>query len=135
MSPIALLRSCPADGCPELMAGGPCPFHARERERARGTATQRGYDARWRGLVARFKNALIKYDIAPVCGARLPGAPVTNHSRCAAEGVLNDRQLETDHIVPHRGDRHLFKDLNNFQLLCHTDHSRKTASEDGAFGR
>lgn len=127
--PSALLRSCSAPNCPELVESGRCQAHAREREQARGTAKERGYDARWRGLVAQFKNALIKHDISPVCGARLPGAPLTTHSRCAAEGVLNDRQLETDHIVPHRGDRRLFRNLLNLQLLCKSDHSRKTQRE------
>lgn len=36
---------------------------------------------------------------------------------------------EVDHIKPHRGDRTLFYDRNNWQALCKSCHSRKTAQE------
>lgn len=36
---------------------------------------------------------------------------------------------EVDHIVPHRGDRKLFRDKANWQGLCKSCHSRKTARE------
>ena len=42
---------------------------------------------------------------------------------------------EADHIKPHRGDWNLFTDLNNTQGLCRACHSKKTAEEDGGFGR
>ncbi|WP_396127368.1 HNH endonuclease [Edaphobacter acidisoli] len=41
----------------------------------------------------------------------------------------------TDHIIPHRGDKKLFWDRSNWQPLCATCHSVKTAEEDGGFGR
>jgi 5-methylcytosine-specific restriction protein A len=40
-----------------------------------------------------------------------------------------------DHIIPHRGDYTLFWDCSNHQALCKPCHDRKTAREDGAFGR
>jgi len=40
-----------------------------------------------------------------------------------------------DHIVPHRGDLFLFWNVDNWQGLTKSDHSRKTALEDGGFGR
>ena len=40
-----------------------------------------------------------------------------------------------DHIVPHKGDTRLFYDMSNLQGLCKACHDRKTASEDGGFGR
>ena len=40
-----------------------------------------------------------------------------------------------DHIVPHRGDVALFWDADNHQSLCKRCHDRKTATEDGGFGR
>jgi 5-methylcytosine-specific restriction protein A len=39
-----------------------------------------------------------------------------------------------DHIIPHKGDKDLFWDSNNWQPLCKTCHDEKTAREDGAFG-
>ena len=36
-----------------------------------------------------------------------------------------------DHIVPHRGDKELFWDKNNWQALCFSCHSSKTATMDG----
>jgi len=47
-----------------------------------------------------------------------------------------ERAVVVDHIIPHRGDLALFWDeKNNWQALCHRCHSRKTAREDGGFGR
>jgi 5-methylcytosine-specific restriction protein A len=40
----------------------------------------------------------------------------------------------TDHIIPHRGDKRLFWDANNWQALCLSCHGAKTAREDGGFG-
>ena len=40
------------------------------------------------------------------------------------------KATDVDHIVPHRGDRDLFWDRNNWQALCHSCHSKKTAAED-----
>ncbi|MGG0794549.1 HNH endonuclease signature motif containing protein [Brevibacillus laterosporus] len=38
-----------------------------------------------------------------------------------------------DHITPHKGDVVLFWDEKNWQGLCTSCHSRKTAKEDGGF--
>lgn len=40
-----------------------------------------------------------------------------------------------DHIIPHRGDNELFWARANHQALCKRCHDRKTAIEDGGFGR
>jgi 5-methylcytosine-specific restriction protein A len=41
-----------------------------------------------------------------------------------------------DHIVPHKGDAERFWDSeHNWQALCKRCHDRKTATEDGGFGR
>ncbi|MFR3634507.1 MAG: HNH endonuclease [Sutterella sp.] len=37
-------------------------------------------------------------------------------------------------MKPHKGDMALFWDQSNWQPLCHTCHSKKTAREDGGFG-
>jgi 5-methylcytosine-specific restriction endonuclease McrA len=66
--------------------------------------------------------------------------PVTDDSRCAADGVLNGRGLELDHIVPFRDakgtmDERKRFDVKNLQLLCERCHSRKTATKDSGFAR
>lgn len=125
--PSALLRACPG-GCGALVERGRCPACARLVEQRRGTAAQRGYDARWRRLRERYLRRLVAAGVAPVCGARLPGAPETTDSLCAAEGRLVDGVLDLDHIVPHQGQRDpRFWDPRNLQLLCHARcHPRKT---------
>ncbi|WP_350342360.1 HNH endonuclease signature motif containing protein [Proteinivorax tanatarense] len=40
-----------------------------------------------------------------------------------------------DHIVPHKGDKSLFYDQQNLQPLCKSCHDRKTAKEDGRWGK
>lgn len=132
--PTALLRYCGEPGCPELVASGRCSAHARVYDTRRGTACNRGYDARWRRLRRRFIHRLIALGIGPLCGARLPGAPETAHSRCVADHRVVAGAV-VDHIVPHRGDERRLYDTLNLQFLCKACHDRKTATEDGGFGR
>jgi len=40
-----------------------------------------------------------------------------------------------DHKVPHRGDQVLMWDQNNWQSMAKECHDKKTAREDGGFGR
>jgi 5-methylcytosine-specific restriction protein A len=42
---------------------------------------------------------------------------------------------EVDHIIAHKGGMELFWDSDNWQSLCKSCHSIKTAREDGSFGR
>lgn len=39
------MKVCAEPGCPALTNGSRCTTHAREKDRARGTRQQRGYDA------------------------------------------------------------------------------------------
>ena len=94
--------------CPTCEAKSP----AKQAERQRLTAHQRGYGVRWQRTSEGYLRAhpLCK-DIYGVHGQHVVAA------------------TDTDHIVPHRGDMTLFWDPNNWQPLCKTCHSRKTASE------
>ena len=76
--------------CPEHSAGSP--------DRLRGSAAERGYDAKWRRARKRFLQR------HPLC------------ANCLSQGVLTPATV-VDHIVPHRGDRALFWDENNCCLL------------------
>ena len=43
---------------------------------------------------------------------------------------------DVDHIIPIEGQKDpLFFDVENVQALCHSCHSKKTASIDGGYGR
>ncbi len=53
---------------------------------------------------------------------------------CEKEGRLITAKV-VDHIVPRKGDFKLFWDIENWQGLCVRCHNRKTATEDGGFGR
>jgi 5-methylcytosine-specific restriction protein A len=82
----------------------------------RPTAAARGYGSRWQKARRRY----------------LQRNPFCWH--CDQEGRVT-AATQVDHIVPHRGDLLLFWDQENWQPLCASCHSRKTAIEDGAFGR
>lgn len=45
---------------------------------------------------------------------------------CLKEGKFIPAKV-VDHIKPHRGNRELFWDEDNWQSLCITHHNRKTA--------
>ena len=133
--PTALLRSCTEVGCPELVEAGRCHAHQREVDRHRGSPSARGYTRRWERFRAWFLQrlnglAIQGIGVGAICGGRLPGAPLTTHSRCLAEGRENAVRLQVDHIVPHRGDERLLYDQLNCQVLCLECHSAKTATEE-----
>ena len=105
---------CPEPGCPVLTQGGRCPAHRkadyRRQDECRGSAAERGYDARWQRESRRYLR------LHPLCVQCL------EHGRTEPSTVV-------DHIIPHRGDKQLFWDETNWQALCKTDHDRKTAGE------
>ncbi|CAB4196309.1 McrA Restriction endonuclease [uncultured Caudovirales phage] len=109
---------CASPGCPRLAVGGlsRCPVHAKEasvdakaRDRLRGNPESRGYGAAWGSARKDFLS------LTPKC------------CRCQATATI------VDHITPHKGDRGLFWDKNNWQPMCKRCHDRKTASEDRGY--
>lgn len=81
----------------------------------RGTSSQRGYDSKWR----KARKGFIANN--PFCVI------------CKNEGVIYKADV-VDHIIPHKGNKELFWDRDNWQPLCYRHHSIKTATEDGGFG-
>jgi 5-methylcytosine-specific restriction protein A len=79
-------------------------------DRARPSATARGYGARWR----RARQAFLTRH--PLC------------VRCEAQGRREPATV-VDHAVPHRGDPLLFWDEGNWAALCKRCHDAKTARE------
>ena len=104
-------RPCRHPGCPNLSDGVYCEQHRKEwgHDALRGGSAIRGYDASWRKARALFLRQ------NPLC------------SECRRNGTLTPATV-VDHIVPHRGDKELFWDQQNWQPLCKDCHDRKTGS-------
>ncbi len=132
--PQRAARPCPGYGsrrgrCPGLIRGSEkaCPaclsFYQAERKQA-----QRDYDARRDPQVVQWHNSseyrearkayLREHPLCVSCQSRGREAPAT---------IL-------DHVIPHKGAAALFWDRNNWQGLCVSCHSIKTAARDGGFG-
>ncbi|MEJ8306651.1 HNH endonuclease signature motif containing protein [Saccharibacillus sacchari] len=116
---MPLKKFCRKPGCKQVVAGGGyCDQHqqpAHSYDQQRGTAAQRGYGHEWR------KARAVYLQQHPLC------------AECERAGRVQAATV-VDHVVPYRGDRTLFWDRANWQPLCATHHSEKTAKEDGGFG-
>lgn len=117
--PVAAKKPCKANGCRELVSSGFCSNHLhlapkRLIDSRRGNANSRGYNYCWQQARARW---------------------LADHPLCVScdEQGLVVAGFVVDHIVPHRGDMTLFWDETNWQTLCASCHSRKTANEDCGF--
>ncbi|MCR3719149.1 5-methylcytosine-specific restriction enzyme A [Prauserella flava] len=104
-------KPCSTPGCPELVDTGTgrcadCSTHA---ERARGTATQRGYDHHHE---ARFRQAVLARE--PICGRCRRAS-----SEHADHWPLSRRQLQQAGHDPN--------DPANGRGLCASCHSSETA--------
>lgn len=53
---------------------------------------------------------------------------LSKYPYCDECGSKNN--LNVDHRIAHNGDPVLFKDPNNLVTLCHSHHSKKTATKD-----
>lgn len=99
---------CAHPGCPRLVPRDKkyCDQHAAKHPEEVRSAAKRGYGAAWR----KARRAYL--DAHPLC------------VQCQRKAT------DVDHIIPHRGDRTLFWDRDNWQALCHRCHSAKTRRED-----
>lgn len=116
--PFKPKRPCSFSGCPNVTdhPRGYCADHLtryyRQSDAERGTATERGYDARWQRAAKRY---LVEH---PLC------------VHCLKDGITRAAEL-VDHIIPHRGDMILFWDESNWQPLCKVCHGKKIIEEQG----
>ena len=81
----------------------------------RASANSRGYNAKWQ----RARLLFLRNN--PLC------------AECLLKVYFTQAKV-VDHITPHKGDERLFWDTGNWQSLCSSCHSRKTAASDGGFG-
>lgn len=107
--PSRPLGPCSYPGCPQLAAShGRCGEHQREQRRAfdqaRGTASQRGYDAEWRRVRAEVLQA------QPFCAQC--GEPATDVHHADRRYVPG-----TDHRT------------YRLEALCHAHHSAVTSRQ------
>lgn len=105
---------CKHPGCAALVPYGQqyCDKHkAMHPGDGRQSAARRGYNNRWRVASKKFLEA------HPLC------------VKCLEEEKITEATV-VDHIVPHRGDKKLFWDINNWQPLCKHHHDVKTMTED-----
>lgn len=122
--PSAAPRPCTYPGCKALVKGASrCEQHRqqlqREQDQRRGSARERGYTGAWERARAAFlrKHPLCQCDDCQEGKRRVTAAQVV------------------DHKVPHKGDMRLFWDSSNWQAMATECHNRKTARDDGGFGR
>ena len=73
----------------------------------RGNAAARGYDTHWREARKLYLQR------HPLC------------VKCLEDKKITPATI-VDHIVPHRGDKTLFWDQENWQALCKNCHDKKT---------
>jgi 5-methylcytosine-specific restriction enzyme A len=125
--PNALAHYCGTPGCGERVQTPYCPAHTKTNQQhydnRRGSASERGYGAKWQAYVRRFRGHY------PLCGMRPPGAPETADSRCALEHRPVPMYV-VDHIVPVTSAQDpRFYDETNHQALCEPCHNRKRQRE------
>lgn len=116
---MPLLKFCSYPGCRTAVPFGTmyCDKHkSTKREDKRKSANERGYTYQWQ----KASKAFLAHH--PLC------------VMCEAIGIVKAAEV-VDHIKPHNGNQNLFWDKKNWQPLCKKCHDRKTATEDGGFGR
>lgn len=122
---MAVLKLCAARGCDELALPGLAHCDDHERDRQDREAKRRS-EAKL-SSTAREGHAL--YKSKWWTSARL--AFLKRHPlcvECQSVGLVVPAE-HVDHVVPHRGNLKLFRDRRNWQPLCRSCHSRKTARE------
>jgi len=119
--PVRAKSPCVSPGCRELVTSpGYCQAHKKQKQKAadveRGSSASRGYGYRWR--LARLAY-LCEH---PLC------------KQCTELGMISAATV-VDHVIPHKNDKTMFWQQDNWQSLCKSCHDTKTATQDGGFGR
>src|SRR5262249_11571900 len=102
-----------------------------------GSSTSRGYGTKWQSFRTWYLREMQRLDVsrAGLCGARLPGAPLTDDSVCAREGRI-EPGIVVDHGDPVTGPHDpTFFEPKALQLLCHRCHNAKRQREGRAYTR
>lgn len=129
---------CRHTGCGALVSSpGYCELHKKQvqaaQDQRRGTSSERGYGYKWQQASAGF----------------LKRHPLCECNECMAGQLRVRAATVVDHIEPHRlkqamdsGNqaaiakaKELFWCHSNWQAMAKECHDKKTAREDGGFGR
>lgn len=104
---------CKHPGCPKLVPYGNkyCEDHKPLHTEEVRSAYSRGYNRQWQKASRSFLHS------HPLCEC------------CKAKGIYTKATV-VDHIIPHRGNRELFWNRDNWQALCKQCHDKKTMTED-----
>jgi len=128
--PKKAFKVCGLPRCNKLTLNYVCTDHEAEYEKRkeeikrqkdkaygklRESSSKRGYDSKW----SKARQGYINNH--PFCVS------------CSSKGLVVKANV-VDHVIPHKGDKGLFWDRDNWQSLCYSCHNRKTATEDGGFG-
>lgn len=129
---------CRHPGCGVLIdKAGYCPDHKRKRQQQqdaeRGTAYERGYTSKW----SRESQQWLR--MYPLCQCiecdsgrlRVMPANVVDHKKPPR---LKDAKESGDAVAIAKAFA-LFWNRSNWQSMSKTCHDKKTATEDGGFGR
>ena len=112
-------------GCGALVRDGTgfCEAHKRvvkqQVEEQRESSTKRGYGYKWQQAREQF----------------LREHPLCECPDCQAGKLRVTVATVVDHRIPHKGDKKLFWDRKNWQAMSKPCHDKKTAKEDGRWGR
>lgn len=118
--PRRALTTCTAVGCPVIVdTPGRCAEHRREADRRRGGGGERGSTARWK----RFRKRYLAEHPVCECGPD-----------CCPDGCWR-LAVDVDHIDGTGRNGPRAYDESNLMPMAHECHSRKTARQDGGFGR
>ena len=136
--PQSPARPCRHPGCRAITRSGLCPDHAEVANRRmaerwsvadsrRGTASARGYGARWQRYRVAF---LSQY---PWCGNTPTDSRQLAYG-CMSKGIVTAASV-VDHIVPAAERPDLFWLPSNHQALCKACHDTKTRTEQASPAR
>lgn len=117
MAPHMALRHCSEPRCSALVRQGRCEKHAhldpkKFHDKARGTASQRGYGSAWK----RLRDQVLREE--PLC------------SVCRDEDGRVEVSTHCDHIVPKAAGGS--DERGNLRGMCAYHHRQKTAREAAA---
>ena len=114
--PMMPAKQCSTPGCPNLSTRGKCDACQRRYDNRRGTAAERGYDAKWQ----RFRIGIIEANMMRHGSRRYPVC-----ERCEQK-IMGKAEAHVHHKIEHGGDPALLFDRSNCMVLCRSCHSLVT---------
>ena len=118
--PLAPKKECSGAGCHILVT--PPLYQCQKCKKVKQVSVKSVKVKKWLNSARYKKQRLRRLRIEPLCRT------------CKKKSLLVAGSIY-DHVVPHKGSYKLFWDFDNSQTQCVSCHNRKTAVDDGGFGR